>query len=84
MWFSEVDERYSTQTCSCCGCITGPKGREGLGVRAWTCSVCGTDHQRDVNAALNIRSRGLEWLEKEFSAAGEARADEAAVNEQGP
>jgi putative transposase len=38
VWFDEVDEAYSTQTCSCCKRRTGPKGLEGLGVREWTCS----------------------------------------------
>jgi putative transposase len=33
VWFEEVDERYSTQTCSCCNRRTGPKGRAGLGIR---------------------------------------------------
>lgn len=39
------------------------------------------EHDRDTNAAKNILARGLLELEKEFAAAGEARADEAAVNE---
>ena len=37
-------------------------------------------HDRDTNAAKNILARGLVELESEFSAAGEAKADEAAVN----
>ena len=43
--FIEVNEAYSTQTCSCCGCIPAcsPKGRTGLGVRDWICSDCGAD-----------------------------------------
>jgi putative transposase len=81
VWFREVDETFSTQACSCCHARTGPKGREDLDVRGWTCSVCQTVHDRDGNAALNIKARGLEWLEKEFAAAGEARASEAAANE---
>lgn len=83
-WFKEVNEAYSTQDCHVCSSRTGPKGRDELHVRRWTCSVCLTEHDRDVNAAVNIRKRGLLWLEKEFSAAGEARADEAAVNEGRP
>jgi len=82
-WFRQVNEAYSTQDCSVCDSRPGPKGRDGLGVRRWTCSVCGTEHDRDVNAARNIQKRGLQWLEKEFSAAGEARACEPAVNEGG-
>jgi IS605 OrfB family transposase len=80
VWFKEVDERFSTQNCSACGARTGPKGREELDIRRWSCSACGVEHDRDVNAAVNIRQRGLAWLEKEFSEAGEARAVEAASN----
>ena len=33
--FEEVNEAYTTQTCSCCGCISGnnPRGRAGLRIR---------------------------------------------------
>jgi putative transposase len=49
----------STQICSGCGSITGPKGREGLGVEQWCCSACGADHKRDANAAIVLRKLGL-------------------------
>ncbi len=84
VWFKEIDEKFSTQECGACGARTGPKEPEGLAVRAWTCSCCGTQHQRDVNSASVIRNRGLAWLENEFSTLGEARADEAGVNEGAP
>ncbi len=60
--YIEADERFSTQTCSCCGVIpaSSPKGRAGLGMRTWTCSECGETHDRDVNAARNILRSGLE------------------------
>ena len=60
--FIEVDERFTTQTCSHCGdCSTAgrPRGIAGLGIREWTCSACGTHHDRDVNAAQNILNLGL-------------------------
>ena len=62
--FGEVNESYTTQTCSCCGEIplSSPKGRAGLGIRCWTCSECGAVHDRDVNAAKNIARRGLASL----------------------
>ena len=58
--FEEVNESYSTQTCSCCGAIpaSSPKGRAGLRIREWVCSECGTEHDRDINAAKNILARG--------------------------
>lgn len=52
--FSEVNEAWSTVTCSVCGSRTGPSGLSGLGKRAWECSSCSAFHDRDVNAARNI------------------------------
>jgi putative transposase len=62
--FEEVNEAFSTQTCSCCGSIppSSPKGRAQLGIRQWKCSPCGAVHDRDVNAARNIARRGLATL----------------------
>jgi putative transposase len=58
VWFQEVNEAYSTQTCSACNSRTGPQGRQGLGIRGWTCGACGAIHDRDVNAARNILAAG--------------------------
>jgi transposase len=60
--FIKTDERWTSQTCSCCGSIpaSSPKGMGALGVRHWECSDCGADHDRDVNAAQNILRVGLE------------------------
>ena len=58
IYYKEVDEKYSTQTCSCCGSRhDSPKGRAELGIREWRCA-CGTLHDRDINAAINILVRG--------------------------
>lgn len=56
--FEEVNESFSTQTCHGCGSIAGPKGQTGLNERTWICSGCGVEHDRDVNAAINILLRG--------------------------
>ncbi len=60
--FQVVNEAYTTQTCSSCGCLpdSRPKGIAGLGIRQWECSECGVVHDRDHNAAINILSVGLE------------------------
>ncbi len=52
----------STQMCSSCSALAGPKGQRELGVRHWTCSNCGASHDRDVNAARNILAEGLRLL----------------------
>jgi putative transposase len=62
--FEEVNEAFSTQTCSSCGTVpdSRPKGIAGLGIREWTCSACGSVHDRDTNAARNILRLGHETL----------------------
>lgn len=64
----QVIDRYyaSTQICSECENITGPKGFAELNIRQWDCPVCGAHHDRDVNSAVNIRDKGFE----EFIAVG--------------
>ena len=57
--YKEVNESYSTVTCSTCFERTGPSGLSALGVREWTCK-CGAFHNRDVNAAQNILRFGHE------------------------
>jgi len=47
----------SSKTCSACGCINDSLT---LIDREWTCSDCGTHHDRDKNAARNILSKGLQ------------------------
>ena len=35
-----------------------PKGIAGLRIREWSCTECGSRHDRDVNAARNILAAG--------------------------
>ena len=61
--FEEVNERFTTQICSCCGEITtgSPKGRADLRIRVWECE-CGSINQRDLNSAKNILALGHKRL----------------------
>ena len=52
----------SSKTCGQCGYVY--KGLK-LSERSWTCSECGTHHDRDFNAACNIKEFGLKALPTE-------------------
>ena len=55
----------SSKTCHVC---LNQIGRLSLDVRSWECPGCKTKHDRDVNAAINIRDEGLRLLALGISA----------------
>jgi putative transposase len=58
--FIRCDRWYpSSKTCNPCGSICD---KMPLNVRTWTCAHCGARHDRDINAAQNIRDEGLRIL----------------------
>lgn len=56
----KVDKWYpSSKTCHVCGYVYQDLQ---LSERKWTCSCCNTIHDRDKNASINIKRKGLEML----------------------
>ncbi|MEG4630874.1 RNA-guided endonuclease TnpB family protein [Microcoleus sp. AR_TQ3_B6] len=59
--YIEVDRFFaSSKTCSVC---LNRVDSLSLDIRDWTCSQCNTHHDRDVNAAINIRNEALRILD---------------------
>lgn len=50
----KVNPKNTSKTCHTCGYVN-PKVK--VGINYWKCPVCGENHDRDINAALNILSK---------------------------
>ena len=57
----------SSKTCSHCGCV---KDHLNLSERSWTCAECGVVHDRDYNAAVNIKAEGTAVLARGEESSG--------------
>ena len=54
----EVPAYYTSKTCSNCGEVN----KELTSEKIWVCPSCQTEHDRDINAAINIARKGIEKI----------------------
>jgi len=66
----------SSKTCSGCGHRLEALS---LGVREWTCPACATHHDRDVNAAVNLKNMAVSSTVSACGEEGAGRARKSAV-----
>ncbi len=55
----------SSQICHCCG-FRNPITKN-LSVRSWVCPECGTEHVRDINAAINLKENAIKQVRQGVS-----------------
>jgi putative transposase len=53
--YSQKKTDFKNQRCSCGGNVGGKKA---LNICEWECLFCGTFHNRDINAVVNIKVAG--------------------------
>ena len=59
--YHKIDRYFpSSQLCNVCGYKN--TGTKDLSVREWICPECGSNHDRDINAAINILNQGMKEI----------------------
>jgi len=73
-----VADRFfpSSKLCSACGVI---QDEMPLSVRSWTCPACGTQHDRDLNAAINLARYAVSSTVSACGGEGSGSGHQAAV-----
>lgn len=62
-YFIKINPAYTSKTCNYCGCILEELS---LKDRIFNCPCCGKSIDRDINAAINIKNRGMEYISNDY------------------
>ncbi len=63
-YVEKVNPRNTSKSCSICGYVYKDMT---LSVRNWVCPICNTEHNRDINASINILNKTIGRVPAEFT-----------------
>ena len=72
-YVEKVNPRYTSKMCSVCGYVHHDMT---LSIRKWNCPVCNTEHDRDINASVNILNKTIRQELPEYTLAETGSMDD--------
>ena len=76
-YVEKVNPRNTSKTCSACGYIYKDMT---LAIRNWTCPVCYTEHDRDINASVNILNKTIRQELPEYTLGETGSMDDRSIS----
>ena len=75
-YVEKVNPRYTSKMCSVCGYVHHDMT---LSIRKWTCPICNTTHDRDINASVNILNKTIRQELPEYTLGETSSMDDPVV-----
>jgi putative transposase len=76
-YVEKVNPRNTSKKCSVCGYIFSDMT---LSIREWICPICNTEHNRDINASINILNKQYGGNPSEFTLGEISSVDDRSIS----